>query len=272
MRVIRSVVAGTALGLALAAGATAAGQVKLFVLREHGVTTVTLAQPYLDRFVALAAAHNGWSSAHGVYLMSRASADQYIREQQPQYAILSAGAFLALQGTYDLEVLGKVTSSLAGGRSYHLISRQAKDLAGCKGKTLATDHGSDPRFLERVVAKGKWKLSDFQVQATRRPLQTTRQVLDGTAVCALIDDAQLTDLKHLPNAEGVRTVWSSDELPQMLAVAFPSASAADRKEFRASLPRICRDEGQAICAEVGIVSIEPAETRDLTGVIAAYGK
>jgi hypothetical protein len=269
---VRHVVAWSALGLALSSGAAIAGTVKLFVLREHGVTTVTLAQPYLDRFVALAAAHNGWSSAHGVYLSSRAAAEQFIEEQKPQYAILSAGAFLALRGPHQLEVVGRVTSSLAGGRSYHVISRQAKDLAGCKGKTLATDHGGDPRFLERVVAKGKWKLSDFQLEATRRPLQTTRMVLDGKAACALIDDAQLTDLKHLPQAGDVRTVWSSDELPQMLAVAFSGASAADRKEFRASLTRMCKDEGQAICAEVGIVGIEPAETKDFTSVIAAYEK
>jgi ABC-type amino acid transport substrate-binding protein len=271
VRIVR-LAAGAVLGLGLAAAAGAAGPVKLFVLREHGVTTVALAQPYLDRFVALAAAHNGWSSAQGVYLMSRANAEQYVKDQQPQYAILSAAAFLALQNQHELEVLGKVTSSLAGGRSYHLISRQAKDVAGCKGKTLATDHGGDARFLERVVAKSAWKLADFQVEKTRRPLQTTRMVLDGKAVCALIDDAQLADLKHLPNTADVRTLWSSQDLPQMLAVAFPSVKPEERKAFRASLPLMCKDEGQAICAEVGIVSIEPAENKDFTSVIAAYGE
>lgn len=241
------------------------------MLREHGVTTVSLAQPYLDRFVALAAAHNGWRTAQGVYLMNRVAAEQFVREQVPSYAILSFSAFLALRAPHGLEVLGRVAVSLAGGRSYHVISRTAKDLAGCKGKPLATDHADDARFIERVVARGQWKLSDFQVRETRRPLQTTRQVLDAQAICALIDDAQLADLAHLPDADGVRPVWSSAELPQMLVVAFPSAPAAQRKTFRETLPKICQAEGQAICAEVGIVALEAADATDFAGAIAAYG-
>jgi hypothetical protein len=268
---VRRLLACAALGAALASPASAADPVKLFVLREHGVTTVSLAQPYLDRFVALAAAHNGWRTAQGVYLMNRPAAEQFIREQKPSFAILSFSAFLALRAPQQLEVLGRVAVSLAGGRSYHVISRTAKDFAGCKGKPLATDHADDARFVERVVAKGQWKLADFQVRETRRPLQTTRQVLDAQAICALIDDAQLADLAHLPGAEGVRPVWSSDELPQMLVVAFPSAPAAQRKTFRASLPKICQAEGQAICAEVGIVALAPADARDFQGAISAYG-
>jgi hypothetical protein len=57
----------------------------------------------------------------------------------------------------------------------------------------------------------------------------------------------------------------------MLVVAFPSAPAAQRKTFRASLPKICQAEGQAICAEVGIVALAPADARDFQGAISAYG-
>jgi hypothetical protein len=246
--------------------------VRLFVLREHGVTAVTLAQPYLDRFVALAAAQNGWPTAQGFYLTTRPAAENFIRNEHPHYAILSLPSFLALRDPHHLAVIGRVEVSLSGGRRYHLISRSASDLAGCKGKPLATDHADDPRFVERVVARGQFSLADFKLRETRRPLQTTREVIDGQAVCALVDDAQLAELSHLPGVTDVRSIWSSEELPQMVVAAFPDAPAKERDQFQKNLTRLCAEEGKAICAEVGIVALATSSANDYAGVIAAYGE
>ena len=260
-----------ALWLATAGAARAQEPIRLFVLREHGVTAVSLAQPYLDRFVALAAAQNGWRSAQGSYLTSRPAAEEAIRRDHPHYAILSLPAFLALRTAHRFEVIGRVEVSLSGGRRYALISRSAGDLAGCKGKSLATDHAGDARFVERVVARGQFTLADFQLHATRRPLQTTRQVLDGQAVCALVDDSQLSELAHLPGADGVHAVWQSAELPQMVVVALPDAPAKERAAFQKNLPELCAAEGRAICAEVGIVSLATSSDRDYADAVTAYG-
>lgn len=261
--------------LAAAPAPTAAageGPVRVFVLREHGVSSATVAQPYLDKFVALAAAKNGWRrGGQGVYLASRAAAEEYAQGQDPHYAILSLPAFLALRARYRLEVVGQVTLSLPGGRRYHLVSRDAADLAGCRGKTLASDHLGDPRFVERVVARGAFALADFTVQPTRRPLQTVRAVLDGKAACALVDDAQMADLPAIPGADGVRAVWSSAELPPMVVAAFPAASAEERATFQSNLVPLCDEEGKKICEEVGIVSLAPATAADYAAVVDAYG-
>jgi hypothetical protein len=246
--------------------------IRIFVLREHGVTAVSLAQPYLDRFVALAAAQNGWRSAQGVYLTNRAAAEEAISRDHPHYAILSLPAFLALRKAHRFEVIGRVETSLSGGRRYAIISRSAPDLAGCKGKVLATDHAADARFVERVVARGQFTLADFQLHATRRPLQTTRQVLDGQAVCALVDDAQLAELAHLPGAEGVKPVWQSAELPQMVVVALPDAPAEERAGFEKNLPDLCANEGRAICGEVGIVALALSGEGDYADAVNAYGE
>jgi hypothetical protein len=252
--------------------AAAEGPVRLFVLREHGVTAVTLAQPYLDRFVALAAAQNGWTGAQGFYLTTRPAAEDFIRKEHPHYGILSLSSFLALRQPHRLEVIGRVEVSLSGGRRYHLISRRAADLGGCKGRPLATDHADDPRFLERVVARGQFTLADFQLRPTRRPLQTTREVIEGQAECALVDDAQMAELAHLAGVTDVRSVWTSDELPQMVVAAFHDAPAAERKTFRSNLPRLCAEEGKAICAEVGIVSLATSNEADYARVVADYGE
>jgi hypothetical protein len=262
--------AASLLGPTPAAG-SANGPVRLFALREHGVSSATVAQPYLDKFVALAAAKNGWPGAQGVYLSSRAAVAEFIRTADPHYGILSLAAFLALRSPHRLDVLGQVTLSLPGGRRYSVISREAADLAGCRGKKLASDHASDPRFVDRVAAAGQFALADFELQPTRRPLQTIRVLLDGQAACALVDDAQVAELPKIPGAEGVRAIWTGAELPPMVVAAFPAAPEEERETFRSNLVPLCAEEGKQICAEVGIVSLAPASAADYASVVTAYG-
>jgi hypothetical protein len=119
------------------------------VLKEHGVGNQGLAQPYLDRMVAIAAKINGWpGGANGKYFTNRASAAAFIKSAKPHYGILSLPAFLAMRKPYQLDVIGRVSVSLAGGRRYFLISKKADSIDACKGQTLATDHGDDPRLID----------------------------------------------------------------------------------------------------------------------------
>jgi hypothetical protein len=270
-RTIALVLVGLALGVARRAQAES-GEISILVLKEHGVGSPTLAQPYVDRFVTLAAKENGWETARGQYLSSRTAAESFVKANGPHYGILSLPAFLALREPYRLQVLGRVASALAGGEQYFVVSKTAPDLAGCKGETLASDHTDDAKFVERVVARSAFKLSDFTVLQNQRPLQSVKQVLTGEAVCALIDDAQLAELNHLEGADTVRVVWSSKKLPPMAVVAFPAAPAPERKTFREKLGDVCADEGQTVCAEVGIHALEAAGANDYAEVVSAYGR
>jgi hypothetical protein len=247
------------------------GEIEIVVLKERGVGSSTLAQPYVDRFVALAATENGWSAARGQYLGTRSAAESFIKAQSPHYGILSLAAFLALREPYHLDVIGRVASVLAGGEQYFIVSKTAKDLAGCKGESLASDHTADARFVERVVARGEFKLADFKIMQNQRPLQSIKQVLGGEATCALIDDAQLTELQHLPGGSDAQVVWKSKKLPPMAVVAFPNAPAAERKAFQEKLRGICDEDGQTTCAEVGIYALESAGAADYADAVSAYG-
>jgi len=274
--IIRSLVVAaglTALATAVPTPAQAdGGSVGILVLKEHGVGTAAQAQPYLDKFVATAARQNGWASAKGSYQTTRTGADKFVQSDAPHYGIFSVGAFLGLQSKYNLEVIGQVSVARAGGQQYHLISKSAADLAGCQGKTLASDHADDPKFIDKVVSGGKWKLGDFTLVATTRPLQTIKKVIGDEAVCALIDDAQFAELAQIQGAGGVKSIWSSDKLPPMVMAAFPSAPAAEKKTFQGSLSKLCDGEGKAACSEVGIQSIKVAGAADYAAVVAAYGK
>jgi hypothetical protein len=266
-----------AMALLVAAAATAstdaraAGPIGVIVLKEHGVGTSQAAQPFLDKLVDVAAKENGWSGAKGQFHTKRDAAETWIQAEKPHYGIISLGAFLAWKGKLNVDSVGQAMVSGGGGQQYFLISKTASDLAGCKGKKLASDHADDPRFIDKVVSGGQFKLSDFTLDQTTRPLQTTKKVVNDEDDCALIDDAQLAELQKL-NTPSVKQVWSSAKLPSMIVASFPGAPAAEATAFQASLPKICAGAGKQVCTDVGLQSLSGPSPSDLPALIAAYNK
>lgn len=254
------------------AGTAHAGDVNVLVLKEHGVGSAAQAQPYVDKLVVLAAKHASWSGAKGSYQTTRTAAEKFITDSKPNYGILSLAAFLGLKDKHKLDVIGQVTSSRAGGQQYHLISKKAADAAACKGKSLATDHADDTKFINNVVFGQKMKLSEFTLVTTTRPIQTIKKVVADEAECALIDDAQFAELASLEGASGIKSVWKSDKLPAMAIVAFPSAPADEKKGFQGALSKICEGDGKEVCKEVGISAMKTAANSDYQAVITAYAK
>lgn len=267
-------IASAALIAALAVVPTAADagdQVNVLILEEHGVGSSSTAQEYVDKLIAHVATQNGWSSAAGKYLTSRSLAKQWIGANDPHYGIMSLAAFLDLRGNSKLEVIGSATVSGGGGRQYFVVSASEGTLAGCKGKTLGTDHGDDVRFIDKVVGRSDFSLSDFSVEDTRRPMKTVKAAARGEVACALIDDAQKASLAKVEGGAGLSVVWSSRELPPMAVVAFPAAPSAEKKAFEAKLSKVCSGDGASACKEVGLRSLSAASDADYAAVIADYG-
>jgi hypothetical protein len=250
--------------------AEADGTVGIVVLKEHGIGSAAQAQPYVDKLVAVTAKLNGWSGAKGEYHTTRDGAKGFIASSDPHYGIFSLAAFLGLRETYKLEVVGQALVSRAGGQQYFVISKDAADIGGCKGKTLATDHADDVKFIDGVVANGAFKLGDFSLVPTKRPLQTIKKVVSGDAVCALIDDAQNAELGKIEGAGNVKVVWKSDKLPPMVIAAFQSAAAGEKKSFQSNLSKVCEGDGKSACTEVGMQALRPASQGDYQRAIDAY--
>ena len=251
-------------------GAAEGGQ-RFVVLREHGSGAATRAQPYLDQLLNAVAKQNGWPAATGKYFAERAPALEFMKTNRPQFGILSLDAYLALRASHELGVIGEVVAPKAGGLQYHLVSAKAKNVAGCRGQSVATTFVTDPVFVERVVARGAFKLSDFKLVAAERPVQPLKQVLRGEAACALIDDSQLEAAKHIEAGDTLKSVWQSSKLPGMVVVAFPKSNPATVAQFKASLPGLCAAAGQA-CSSVGIEQLRPTTEATYRPVIAAYTK
>lgn len=252
--------------------ADAGDSVNILILKEHGVGSASTAQEYVDKLVARVAGLNEWTVASGKYVTSRSAGKTYIKESDPHFGILSLGAFLDLRGANKLEVVGSAEVTGGGGRQYFIVSASQTTLAGCKGKTLGTDHGDDVRFVDKVVGQSDFSLADFTVEDTRRPMKTVNAVARGEVDCALIDDAQQAAMANVEGGDAVKVVWSSDKLPPMVVVAFPSAPAAERKSFQANLGSVCSGDGAAACKEVGLASLAKADEAVYADVIADYNK
>ncbi|MBA3546295.1 MAG: hypothetical protein H0T76_07430 [Nannocystis sp.] len=274
-RVSRSICLAAALsGLALTADVAHAadGTVRVLVIKEQGIGSAAQAQPYVDKLVAVAGKASGWAATEGKYATTREGAEEYIHSADPHFGIMSLGAFLALRGKHQLEVLGKAEVTQAGGREYHIVSKTQTDIAGCKGKTLASNHLDDVRFAEKVLGEGAFVLADFTLVPTKRPVQTIKKVTAGESECALIDDAQFAELSKIEGGAAIKSVWKSKKLPPMVVVAFPSAPAPERATFKAALGKVCTGEGKAACGEVGIKNLGPAGASDYQAVITAYSR
>lgn len=244
--------------------------VKLLILRENGVGAASTAQRYVDALVARMAQVNGWPAAQGHYTTHRDAGRRWIATEKPDYALLSLPALLALSSGSNLRILGSADVPDSGGRRYHVVTSEAKDLAACKGAKLSSNHADDPQFINRVVAGDAFQLSDFELLTTRRPIQTLKKVIRGEARCALIDDAQYRQLPKLRDAGALRSVWQSKLLPPLALVALPTADKKATRAMQNKLARVCLGDGAKICEEAGIKALLRATPAKYRSVMQAY--
>lgn len=249
--------------------APAKAGIDFLVLRENATGSASAAQGYIDDLVAAIARTVGWDAASGKYVTRRSAAQKYIAEHKPQFGIISLSAYLALKGEHELSVLGKADIQSGGGHQFFVVSKNQLSLAGCKAKSLGTNH-SDASFIDKVVSGDDFDLADFAVEDTRRPVKTLKSVIGGDVECALIDDAQLMELQHLDGGLDVHPVWSSAALPPMVVVAFPGADAEQRKGLSKALGSVCGGEGKAAC-EATSIKLETADSSALAEYEKAYG-
>ncbi len=250
--------------------AAKADGVDVLVLRVGGTGSAASAQTYIDALMTAAARVNGWAAGRGKYFTSKRLAKPWIEQTKPEYGILSLQSYLGLRKALGLSLLGTVDAAAAGGQQYFVISVGQHDLAGCRGKTLATHLAKDTTFIDNVVAGDAFSLSDFEVVDTRRPVKTLKTLLRGEAECALVDDAQMTALSKLEGAETAQAVWFSPAFPSLIVAKFPEASDADAKAFASNLGKVCEGPGADACGGAGIESLTATANDALDDVVAKY--
>jgi hypothetical protein len=242
------------------AAASAAG-IEMLILREDGTGGAARAKEYLTTVVDAVAKANGWSGATFEYFTDREKAAPWTKEHDPSYGILSFGAYLAMRAPHDLKMLGRAKAVGSGGGRYYIVSKKHHGLEGCKAGKLASNHGGDAKYIDKVVSGGAFELSDFaSIEHTKRPVQTLKMVTRDEADCALIDHAQFEAMQEIDGGAELSTVWFSQEFPSIVIVAFPKAPKAQAATFHDKLASVCTGEGKKACGRTGVefmVGVEP---------------
>jgi hypothetical protein len=256
--------------LAQAATVAEADAVGFVVVREAGTGSATAAQSYLDSLLASVATANGWTGATGKYFTKRSKAKKYIEETKPSFGFLSFGAYLGLRKAFDLTPVAVADATAAGGAQYFVVSKNQLTLDGCKGKSLATNHAKDGKFVDRIVSGDAFDLADFTVVETTRPVQTLKAVIDGEAECALVDDSQVLAMSQVEGGMLLRPLWSSTKLPSVIVVSFGSAPAEQVQTFKANVEAMCEGAGRSTCDAAGLKAPRKIEAGAFTAEQTAY--
>ncbi len=244
--------------------------VSIVVVRENSSGSASAAQSYLDAIFSSAAKRNGWTSATGKYFTKRSKAKKYIDETKPSFGFLTLGAYLGLRKAHDLKPIAVADAGATGGAHFFIITKNHITIDQCKGKTLATNHAGDGKFIDKVVSADDFDLADFEVVPTRRPVQTIKAVVNDEAECALIDDSQLMAMAKVEGGAMLRPVWHSPDLPAMLIVSFGSAPAGQVKSFKATVEQLCEDDGRSSCEAAGLDSPKKVARDAYAAYEAAY--
>lgn len=232
--------------------ADASDPVGFVVVRENGSGSAATAQRYVDTLLASIAKRNGWAGATGKYFTKRSKALTYIEQTKPSFGFMSFGAYLGLRKAQGLTPVAVADTGAVGGAQYFVITKNHISVDDCKGKTLASNHTSDPRYVDAVISGEDFDLSDFTLVPTRRPVQTIKAVIDGEAECALVDDSQIMAMNKVEGGAVLRPVWSSVEMPAVVLVSFGHAPAERVASFASSVESICEGEGREPCDAAGI--------------------
>lgn len=253
-----------------AAVADPTAAVGFVVVREAGSGSASAAQSYLDSLLASVARTNGWASASGKYFTKRSKAKAFIEETKPSFGFLSFGAYLGLRKAFGLTPIAVADATAAGGAQYFVISKNQLTLDGCKGKTLATNHSRDERFVDRIVSGDAFDLADFQVVETTRPVQTIKAVIDGEAECALVDDSQVLAMGQVDGGLLLHPLWSSEKLPAVVVVSFGTAPAEQVQSFTTNIEAICEGDGKGACDAAGLKAPRRIEAGAFAAQQTAY--
>jgi hypothetical protein len=269
---MRLLVVVIALMLALPAHAEPKGGILWF--KDDAPVVAKYNQSSTQKFVTFVAKQMRWKATTGTFLTQREDADAYIAAEKPKFGFIQLPAFIAFRAKYKLTAIATMKSPNLDGTAYHLVSNTRKNADGCKGQLVASTHFVDPRFMDKVVAKGAWASSDFTVLSDDRDgLETVRKLLNKKVACSLLDEREFSGLRGISDGDTLKEIWKSEMMPFLVVVAFPSASAAERKAFAAKLATLCDGKaGKEGCAlmTVGELTLDPDKA--LAPLIEAYGE
>lgn len=237
----------------------AAEEVKVLLCFPGGPGSTEDAQPIVDRFLGRVATLAGWAKASGTYCNDMTACQQAREDGAPQAVILPLDVYLANRARWNLTPVAALQNKEITGR-YHVIVQKGKTLEAVKGQTLITSLKSAASFLSRVAFEGKISVeTDFQFSRVRSPIRAIRNVVDGKAAAAILDDNQRRSLDGLPMAAEITVALSGRELPGAIVAGVGGVPT----NLAAALTAVCAQHARE-CEEMRITGFAAVDAAQLT--------
>ncbi len=244
---------------------------------SSGGTTET-AKPYLELFAGYAQkALSGWKPITVAFFQEKKAADQALQQKAPGFAMLDLDLFFEVRKRDELVVLAAVEGPLHSRGHLHVVVKDpaVKTLDDLKGKPLVSNHLGSPRLLGKVVFDGKIDPATFfQLQPTASPLKGLKAVDRGEAAATIVDDQQLANMKSLPFAASLRTIFTSPALPPTPFVALAkNAKPEERLAMQKMLLGMCADKkGAEVCKALQITKFAKPDPQVFNEAIRRYDR
>lgn len=222
------------------------------------------AQPSTEKMLRLVEQLGGWKTGtFESFFTSRADeCERWMVEKKPDFAIVTLGYWLdhgAADGWEPLvqpKVHGKTTEV------FRVVVRKGtyRDLEGLQGRSLGGTPLEEPRFVERVILQGRYRLTDFEVRPTQQALKALRALHERELEAVILNDQQFRSIDSLPFGAELEPIFASDPVPLMGVVAQVQRTTPDeRKRLQKAMQGFCgHPEGKGFCELFGIDAFLPA--------------
>jgi ABC-type amino acid transport substrate-binding protein len=238
--------------------------------------TPETAKPYLDQLAAYAKGKlAGFAPLNLMFFNDAKLANLAIDDKKPGFAMLDLDIFLERRVKDDLVVIANVEGAIHNRGHLHILVKDPaiKTVDDLKGKTIVSNQISSPKFLSKVMFGGKYDAEKFFVlQPTPSPLKGMKAVDRGEAAATIVDDQQLANMKSMPFASSLRTLYSSPALPATPFVAFGKvAKPDDRTAVQKMLYGMCSDaNGAPVCKNLQVTKFDAPNQKLYDDVIKRY--
>jgi hypothetical protein len=207
------------------------------------------AQPFVDQFVAAAAAVAGWpaGSLVAVYDPTEEGGVAKLRAADAVLAFVPYPFYVEHAAQLHLTPLVQADLTDIGSQQRWTLVAKSGRVTGpssLAGFTIISVAGYAPDFVRHSALEG-WALPpDVKIESTGQVLSALRRAAAGEPVAVLLDQTQAVALPSLPFAAELKTVTQSAELPvAIIAVVGSRVEAARARALQAGLLKMHRGSG-----------------------------
>lgn len=234
------------------------------------------AQPSTEKMLRLVERLGGWKAGtfESFFTAKGDECERWMAEKKPDFAIVTLGYWLdhgSSDGWEPLvqpKVQGKTTEV------FRVVVRKGtyRDLDGLKGRSLGGTPLEEPRFVERVVFQGRYRLSDFQVRPGLQALKALRALNERELEAVILNDQQFRSIDSLPFGAELEAIFASEPIPLMGVVAHTQRTTPEeRKRLQKAMQGFCgHPDGKGFCELFGIDAFLPANGSVYDGARALW--